>query len=273
MNQNIRSGLRRIKEGLFLRSLRAAGREQGLEDLAIRLDGLGGVEQQYTTNRIDSEYLRWKVLLLNAFQIALAAPEMPKDESLVVDIGDSSGRHLAALKAFNSDSRARFLSVNLDPVAVEKAKARGLEVLQSRAEDLASRGLSADVFLLFETLEHMPDPFHFLHDLALKSSCRALVMTVPYVRRSRLGLHHIRHDLREKVGAERVHLLELSPEDLRLLFLFTGWRIRKEKIYLQYPRFGPMRAMKAAWRRLDFEGFYGAVLERDDRWSSLYESW
>jgi hypothetical protein len=133
--------------------------------------------------------------------------------------------------------------------------------------------LNADVFLLFETLEHLPDPFNFLHDLAEKSSCKALVLTVPYVRRSRLGLHHIRQDIRAKVGAERVHLLELSPEDLRLLFAHTGWRVRTERIYLQYPRFGPLRATKAAWRRYDFEGFYGAVLERDDRWSGLYESW
>ena len=273
MNPSLRAGLRRAKEGLFLRSLLAAGREQKLMSLAKKLAALGGVEEQYTTNKIDTDYLRWKVLLQNAFQIDLAGPEMPKDGGLVADIGDSSGRHLAALKALIPGVRARFLSVNLDPVAVEKARSRGIEAVESRAEDLAARGLSADVFLLFEILEHLPDPFNFMHDLAMKSSCRSLVVTVPYVRRSRLGLHHIRMNMREKFGAERVHLLELSPEDWRLLFLHTGWRVRSERTYLQYPRFGPLRATAAAWRRYDFEGFYGAVLERDDRWSSLYESW
>lgn len=273
MNPALRSRLRRAKEELFLRSLRAAGREQGLEELALKIAALGGVEEQYTTNKIDSEYLRWKVLLQNAFQIALAAPEMPKDGGLVADIGDSSGRHLTALKTLVPGCRASFLSVNLDPVAVEKAKARGLEAVCARAEDLAARGINAEVFLLFEILEHLPDPFHFMHDLSVKSSCRSLVVTVPYVRRSRLGLHHIRTNMTEKFGAERVHLLELSPEDWRLLFLHTGWRVRSERTYLQYPRLGPLRATAAAWRRYDFEGFYGAVLELDDTWSSRYESW
>lgn len=273
MNPTLRAGLRRAKEALFLRSLRAAGREQGLEALASHLTALGGIEQQYTTRKIDSDFLRAKVLYQNAFQVALAAPEMPKGDGLVVDIGDSSGRHLAALKALDPSSRARFLSVNLDPVAVEKIRGRGLEAVQARAEDLAARGLNAEVFLLFQVLEHLSDPFEFLHNLAEGSACRALVLTVPYVRRSRLGLQHIRQDIRAKVGAERIHLLELCPEDLRLLFAHTGWRVKTERIYLQYPRFGPLRSTAAAWRRYDFEGFYGAVLERDDRWSSLCVSW
>lgn len=265
--------MRRAKEALFERSLRAAAREQGLERVVRRLAELGGVEQQYTTNKIDSEYLRQKVLTQNAFQVSLASPELPSGAGLVVDIGDSSGRHIQALKALNPGCRARFMSVNLDPVAVEKIRSKGLEAECIRAEELAARGLEAEVFLLFETLEHFSDPFHFLHDLARKSSCRSLVLTVPYVRRSRLGLHHIRQGLREKVGAERVHLLELCPEDLRLLFAHTGWRVKREMVYRQYPSFGPLHVLRAAWARYDFEGFYGAVLERDDRWSSLYESW
>src|SRR6185312_147149 len=107
------------------------------------------------------------------------------------------------------DCRARFLSANLDGSAVAKIRAKGLEAEECRAEELAARGLEAEVFLLYETLEHLPNPFQFLHDLAAKSRCRRLVLTVPYVRRTRLGLHHIREGLRESMTAERVHLLEM----------------------------------------------------------------
>ena len=273
MNSSLRAALRKIKEGFFLRSLNAAGREQGLLRTAERLAALGGVEDQYTTNRLDSEYLRTKVLLQNAFQVDFTTPDLPNGDGLVVDIGDSSGRHIQALKALNPSCHARFLSANLDPVAVEKIRARGLEAVEGRAEELAARGLEAEVFMLFETLEHLHNPFAFLHDLAAKSKCRRLVLTVPWVRRSRLGLHHIRQDLRESAGAEKVHLLELCPEDLRLLFAFTGWKVERERIYRQYPVYSPLRATRAAWKRYDFEGFYGASLSRDASWSSLYESW
>lgn len=273
MNPSLKSFLRRAKEELFLRSLKAAGREQGLTSMADRLAELGGVEEQYTANKIDSDYLRCKVLMQNAFQVAFAAPDLPQSDGLVVDIGDSSGRHVQALKALKPTCRARFLSVNLDPAAVEKIKAKGLDAVEARAEDLAARGLEAEVFLLFETLEHCHNPFGFLHDLASKSRCRRLILTVPWVRRSRLGLQQIREDLRLPMNAEGVHILELCPEDLRLLFAFTGWRVERERIYRQYPLFSPLRMSRCAWRRYDFEGFYGAALSRDDSWSSLYGSW
>lgn len=273
MDPALRAALRKAKESLFLRSLTAAGREQGLDATAARLEALGGVEDQYTTHRLDSAYLRRKVLLQNAFQLDFASPDLPAADGLVVDIGDSSGRHIQALKALNPGCRARFMSVNLDPVAVEKVRAKGLDAVAARAEDLAARGLEAEVFLLFETLEHMPDPFGFLHDLSTKSNCRRLVLTVPWVRRSRLGLHHIRQGLRRPVGPEQVHLLELCPEDLRLLFAFSGWKVERERVYRQYPRFSPLAATRPAWRRLDFEGFYGASLSRDASWSSLYTGW
>ena len=270
---SLKARLRAVRERLLTRSLRAAASEQGLAHLVARLGAVVDTTDQYTTMKMDTEFLRAKVSTQHAFQVALASPALPTDSGTVVDIGDSSGAHTLYLKHLNPDCRARFLSVNLDPEAVRKIRSRGLEAVQSRAEDLQAAGIQADVFLLFETLEHLSDPFHFLHDLATKTKCRRLVVTVPYVRRSRLGLHHIRHGLKESVGAERVHLLELCPQDLRLLFAHAGWRVESERIYRQYPLRSPLRATRALWVDWDFEGFYGAVLVPDDRWSSLYQDW
>jgi len=261
------------RENLLTRSLRAAAAEQGLAALVERLAAVGDVGEQYTTMKMDSAYLRLKVLTQHAFQVALAGPALPQGSGVVVDIGDSSGAHTQYLRALHPDCKAEFLSVNLDESAVAKIKAKGLKAMLARAEDVLKLGVTAEVFLLFETLEHLADPFNFLHALASKSLCRRLVLSVPYVRRSRLGLHHIRQGLRQKMTAERVHLLELCPEDLRLLFAHTGWRVETERIYLQYPARSALRATRALWAGHDFEGFYGAVLSRDDSWSSLYADW
>lgn len=273
MPTGLRAWLRGGKERLLKRSLEAAAREQGLAGLAGRLKDLSAdLDRQYTAHRIDTEYLRTKVLCQQAFQVDLALRELDPAPRAVVDIGDSAGTHIGYLRALKPGLKTRFVSVNLDPEAVARIQGKGLDAIHARVEDLPSLGVKADVALLFETLEHLPDPFNFLHRLG-SSGCRRLVLTVPYVRRSRLGLHHIRAGLSKPVSAETVHLLELSPQDLRLLFSHTGWRVLRERVYLQYPRLSPLAATRPLWARWDFEGFYGAVLEPDPAWSSLYSSW
>lgn len=265
----------RLKEALLARSLRAAAREQGLAALSARLAKANpDLTKQYTSFDIDSPYLETKVRNQHAFQISLALPEIQaQPKAVVVDIGDSSGAHVAYLKALDGASGARYLSVNLDPVAVEKVKARGQEAVLARAEELDKHGITADIFLSFETMEHLSDPVSFLHALAAKTKCRRLVLTVPYVRRSRVGFQHIRHGLKGPVSAEKVHIFELCPEDLRLMFQHAGWKVEREAVYLQYPRWSWLLLTRWIWRRWDFEGFYGAVLSRDSSWSALYTDW
>ncbi|MCX5788609.1 MAG: hypothetical protein NTX64_08940 [Elusimicrobia bacterium] len=266
--------LRRTKERLLTLSLRAAAAEQGLADLAGRLQGLAvDLDRQYTDHRINTDYLRTKVLCQQAFQMAFTLPELESAPRTIVDIGDSAGTHIGYLKALKPGLDARFVSLNLDAEAVKRIQAKGIEALLARAEDIGTLGIKPDIALLFETLEHLPDPFDFLHRLASRTSCKKLILTVPYVRASRLGLHHLREGIRKPVSAETVHLLELCPKDLRLLFAHTGWRVARERVYLQYPRFSPLALMRPLWARWDFEGFYAAALEPDPTWSSLYGSW
>ena len=265
----------RVKEALLTMSLRAAAREQGLADLAAELAKANpDLRKQYTSFDIDSPYLETKVRNQHAFQVSLALPEIKASRgATVVDIGDSSGAHVACLKALDGASGARYLSVNLDPVAVEKVKARGQEAVLARAEELDKHGITADIFLSFETMEHLSDPVSFLHALSSKTACKRLVLTVPYVRRSRVGFQHIRHRLEGQFSAEKVHIFELCPEDLRLMFQHAGWKVERDAVYLQYPRWSWLRLTRPLWRRFDFEGFYGAVLSRDPSWSSRYTDW
>lgn len=260
-------------------SLRAAAREERLTPLIESLERIvPDITHQYSTFAVESEYERAKVRAMHALQIdlagrAIARAAQASQPVTVVDIGDSAGTHIAYLQTlYGSEIALECLSINLDPQAVDRIRQRGLKAVRARAEALTESGVTADVFLLFETLEHLANPIGFLHDLA-RTRCRALVLTVPYVAASRIGLHHIRAQHRAPIGPETVHLFELSPADWKLLFRHAGWDIVDERIYRQYPRRGPLRLLKPYWRWRDFEGFWGAVLTPDDTWSSVYQGW
>lgn len=269
-----RDSLRRARESLMLRSLRAAVAEQGLSASVARHEEVfPELSRQYTDFALDTDFLKYKVRAQQSFQVSLAAPVLAaRPGATVVDIGDSSGAHIAALKALLPDGGHRFLSVNLDPEAVARVKARGLEAVLCRAESLHENGVKADVFLSFETLEHLSDPASFLHRLS-KTPCDRLVLTVPYVTETRVGLHHLRAGLRKTVSPETVHLVEFCPADLKLLAAHCGWAVETERVYRQYPLNSPLRGTRAIWKDWDFEGFYGLVLRRDDAWSALYTGW
>lgn len=257
------------------RSVRVSTRAAGYQAWADRLrEIVPDISGQYTSFAVEGDYLEAKVRALHAFQIALVArvlPDIPSPAT-VVDIGDSSGTHATYLRALYGTS-ARYVSVNLDATAIEKIRAKGLEAIHARVEDLASHQISADVLLCFESLEHFFDPARFLHDLASKTQAQYLVLTVPFVARSRVGLHHIRHRRTEPVCAENTHLFELSPSDWTLLASHSGWATVYDEVFLQYPSWHPLWFTRPVWKRLDFEGFYGMILRPDPTWSSRFCDW
>lgn len=224
--------------------------------------------------QLDSEYLVTNVRGLHSFQILLTNEAIcltNKTPLTIVDIGDSSGTHIQYIK--NIYKNTRCLSVNLDNIAVNKIKAKGLEAVSSRAEELHTHSINADIFLSFEMLEHLTDPIKFLHQLSEKTSCQYFVISVPFVRKSRVALHHIRHNIKNSTSAENTHIFEFSPDDWKLIFRHSGWDIVSEKIYFQYPKKNILYFTKYLWRWKDFEGFYGVIPKRDNTWSGLYKDW
>jgi hypothetical protein len=271
---------------VLTRALVSGNRERGEDVLKSELVRIvPDISRQYTTFTIppDDVYLHENFRALHAFQVSLALDAIarwrashPGQSPMLVDIGDSAGTHLTYLKTLldRQGVQARTLSVNLDPVAVEKIRARGLEAIQCRAEALAKvPGVPrADVFLLYETLEHLLDPISFLHSMA-GTECRYMVITVPYVQRSRVALEHLRRGTREPVSAEDTHIFELSPSDWNLVFQFAGWRLVASDTYVQYPRRGVLSLARFVLRTYTFEGFYGVILERDPQRADQYLSW
>jgi hypothetical protein len=275
--------LQRLLTRMQLASLRSAAREQGLDRLSERLvEIVPDLTSQYTTFRVDNEFLQVKTRSLHAFQIDLAIKAInyipPKESIYVVDIGDSSGTHLIYLNSILRDDmrfascNLNYLSVNLDPIAVDKIASRGIRAILCRAEDLYKNyKIKADLILSFEMLEHLYDPVSFLNILSEKSVCEYFVLTIPYLSQSRVGLHHIRHGQNRVVYPENTHIFELSPTDWKLIFQHAGWKVVNEAIYRQYPLWSVWILLKPLWKKLDFEGFYGVILKRDRTWAELYQ--
>lgn len=271
------------------RSVRAATREQRLSALGERLSSIvPDLTHQYTEFALESDFMREKVRAQHAFETAVVldgvdwavrSEENPGSPFTIVDIGDSSGTHMLYLKTLLSEDkrfanrRVETLSVNLDPVAVRKIKDRGLPAVLCRAEDLHQNlGVHPSLCISLEMLEHLSDPTGFLDSLSRSEVCNWLVITVPYMRRSRVGLHHIRLGLSKPFYPENTHIYELAPADWQLLFKHAGWRVVSQRVYCQYPRWRLWRVMQPVWRRYDFEGYFGVVLQRDRSWANWYRT-
>lgn len=267
-------------------SLKLSNHERGEYSLKQKLSKIvPDLTNQYTTFKIDMKntYLVNKIRCQHSFQMSLAlkAIELLKDEKEsinLVDIGDSSGTHLIYLEKLLAEKNihnVQALSVNLDPVAVEKIKAKGLNAILSKAEELHLQpdGIKADIFLSYEMLEHLFNPISFMHNMAEKSECEYFIITVPYVQRSRVALQFVKQQYEGEFQAENTHVFELSPLDWDVIFKFSGWEIVYNDKYTQYPKSFPFNLTKYFWQKLDFDGFYGVILKKNNSYSKRYLDW
>ncbi len=265
-------------------SIERALAEQGLAALRDSLrEIVPDVTDQYTAgfDRIAfSRYWEKKMRGLHAFQTSCALDaiaHLGRPGATIVDLGDSSGNHAAYLRALApAGAVGRVVSVNLDDAAVRKINAKGGEAIHARVEDIALDGIRPDLLMSFETLEHILDPIGFLRSLSTSGAADHLVLSVPYRRSSRFGGDLIRRpvaSLPPQITPEETHVFELCPEDWRLLARFAGFRTVFSRIYRQYPRRSALRVTAPLWRRVDFEGFLGLFLERDDSLSNRYTGW
>lgn len=272
----------KLLEGLSAWSIRKAYAENDdLHSIAVRLmEIVPDISKQEESGRDTfNNYWELKRRTLQAFQCRMmmyALENCDIEEITVVDIGDSAGTHMLYLKALAKEKfQLDTISVNLDPRAIEKIRARGLQAFLCRAEELDLGDRKVDLFTSFQMVEHLHNPAIFFRRLAVRSDCERMLITVPYLKRSRVGLHHVRNKSRKMIFAEDEHIFELSPEDWALLLLHSGWKVKSSQIYYQYPRRWPVaRAVLSwFWKNTDFEGFWGAVLEKDMTYTNAYQDW
>lgn len=240
-------------------------------------------DETQSMNNVHKEYYRIKLINQHAFQARFTESAIRRigrdniDKTLVlVDIGDSAGSHIKYLKKLLSDDYPDIhaVSVNLDPVAIEKIRKGGGEAVLCRAEEYKPEGLSVDVYLSYEMLEHLHNPSIFFYRMAKSDSGKYMVVTVPYRETSRVALHNTMKSLSQFISAEEEHIFELCPEDWKKLAWHSGWRTIGEEIYYQYPRNSVFRSLyKRAWELCDFEGFYAMFLERDMSAAIRYKDW
>jgi len=273
------------KGGLLKRvsswSLRRAQSESDLKDLVVRLREIVPdiSKQEESEKMIFNDYVEIKRRTLQAFQCRMMLHALNQHDSgkiTVVDIGDSAGTHMLYLKALiGKRHELETISVNLDPRAIEKIKERHLKAILCRAEDLDLGERKIDMFTSFEMVEHLHNPALFLHRLAVRSKCGRILITVPYRKHSTVGLYNVRKNTGKRVFAEDEHIFELSPGDWTLLFLHSGWKVRFSETYFQYPRKLPIVSLLLSrlWRNMDFEGFWGAILEKEMSVSQQYQDW
>jgi hypothetical protein len=259
-----------------------AAEEQNLSKLMNSLETIiddNEIVKQYTNISPDAfahPYWKAKLRAQHSFQISMVMKAIElfnfKDKEItIVDIGDSAGTHILYLKSLLKNVRS--LSVNLDKTAVEKIQNKGLEAVCCRAEELEKYNVKPDMFISFQTLEHLLSPIHFMKSISDKSECKYFVITIPYKKNSRVAIGNYINDSMTVKNAEGVHIFELCPDDWKQIFKFSGWKISYEQIYTQYPKTGIFSLTKNAWKENDFEGFYGVVLEKDDTYKKLYMDW
>jgi len=284
----LRPGARKItklRSYLLTKSLIKSNEQRGERDLKERLTQIvPDLTYHYTGTIIDKNntYLVEKVRCLHTFQIMMALKAIQrliehrrKEEITIVDIGDSSGTHIQYLKGITKDLdiELKTLSVNLDPVAIDKIKSKRFPALLCRAEELDKHNVNGDILLSFQMLEHLIDPISLLHSMSINTGCYFFVVTVPYIRKSRVRLRYVRDMTNIDVLAGADHVFELSPEDWDPIFQVSGWKKVYSERYTQYPHKGILQMMKYEWRRYDFDGFYGVILERDHSIMNRYRAW
>ncbi len=247
-------------------SVKGALMDNGLLKMYMSLKEFApDISDQYTELKLDTEYLKTKVRALHAFQMDMVYNNHDWNKvNEVMDIGDSSGLHLSYLKFLTKTYQKEIytISVNIDSEAVKKIRDKGMEAMCISAENIC---LLYPLIFMFEVLEHLANPVKVLSNL-FELKAEKIFITVPYLKRSRIGMHHLRDPKSWSKGTspENIHIFELSPDDWKLLFKHIGWKIQHEKIFYQYPKrlFLVSWLFKMFWRKTDFEGFYGIVLRR-----------
>ncbi len=280
--------LKKIFFTILRKSIEKSLKKRNFSHLKSKLEKIvPQISNQYSSKEIDAndKFTNMKLRGLHTFQIKFITECINnikrknnfENKTLnVVDIGDSSGTHSQYLLGLDRNKdNLNLLSIDIDPLSVEKIKTKGLKAICGRAEDLHKLNINfkPDIMFSLQMMEHLTDPIRFLYNLSKNNVSEYMLFTVPYVSKSRVGLKHLRQKDGRIVSPEECHIFELSPSDWELACKFSGWEVIERDIYLQYPPFHLLSFTKPLWRTYDFEGFCGIFLKRKFDLTRQYTGW
>ena len=115
-------------------SVNSACREQRLAELRDTISSIvPDIADQCTTGELMPPWPNI-VRSRHSVQVKLMEAAVSRLDTVspisVVDIGDSAGTHLRYLMGLNSNREFQSLSINLDPIAIEKIRSIGLMAIQ-----------------------------------------------------------------------------------------------------------------------------------------------
>ena len=252
-------------------SIKKAVEQQNLKNILSVISAYP-IENHYGTSIINTAYIWYKVKALHAFQVSLIDRVIGNESGIninkIVDLGDSSGLHLLYTKEINLDILDKrdcsYVGVNIDGGALKKIEDKGFRAIYYDIEEAIFKYedfADADYVFMFETLEHLNNPGTVLRKIKEDINPKALIITVPFVRKSRVGIEKTSTG-KINLTPEDVHIFELSPKDWRQLFTYARWTIDYEQVYYQYKRnLMTNWFWRWYWEYFDYEGFIGYVLK------------
>lgn len=182
--------------------------------------------------------------------------------STVMEIGCATGELLAAFPERSSDgSRVRKIGFDISPLNIQAAKARHPDI-DFRAGNFIEATVRADVVILSDILEHVPDDIEFLRSAA--QCCQLVLINLPLERSWSNAYRN--YGLQDPSGHLRAYSLQdglklIDSAGLRVLHSLQVWshesaydlerrQLRARHFGRAYSGAAPVRLCKAIFHTL-----------------------
>ena len=153
---------------------------------------------------------------INFIETVLTADEIAT--ATFVDLGDSSGIFLRALGKPG-------YSLNVSEQALKNIKAKGIAGIGANVGSLPFKDSSIDHVLLFQTLEHLPNPIATLQEI-YRVCKKSLFISIPYV--SQTQIREFNYDPARPIPEHRI--FEFNDDDFRKIVSHTGFKIDQTEV-------------------------------------------
>jgi 2-polyprenyl-3-methyl-5-hydroxy-6-metoxy-1,4-benzoquinol methylase len=137
---------------------------------------------------------------------------------IVTDLGDSNGIFLRYLKLDG-------VSVNISDPTIKSLKSKNLNVVKADVERLPFKSGSISTVMLFETLEHVPNPILLLSEIE-RVCDDSLILSIPYVSVTKIN----QYKYNPSIPIFQHHIFEFSPDDFKKIVSHTRFTIHSERV-------------------------------------------